>query len=475
MKMTNSKRVHPAAIFVSFFSTLKGLIIPIILAFFVGGTSDFVFLSPKTIILLVILVTFIYSFFQWLTFRYSIENGELQVMQGILVKKNRYVRREKVVSVDIVSGFIQRLFQLVKVRIETAGGGTNPEVLLIAISKKEAASLREELLDQENTVKSNELITQLEYRWKLPKFHLLVTALTSSGIGIVLSAFLAIVTQMEGMLPETIYDRTFGYFASMEYFFLIIGLAILVILAWLISIIITVMKYGGFQVQKKKNKLFISRGLLEIRQLTLDENRITAIRVVSNLLRQPFGYATVYVESAGGGLNEEQMSTILLPLIKKKDINKLFSHLLPSFSFECEIKGVPRKAFIRYQFRVMLLPIIGMFLLLWLTPFGYYALIVLPIVSVFGYLQFLDAGYGINEQYIWLRFRKISQSFVIVPKRKIQAMEYEQSILQKRTGLAMFQLSILSSIFGKRFQVLYLAEESANKLFKWYTNKDTCM
>ncbi len=88
------------------------------------------------------------------------------------------------------------------------------------------------------------------------------------------------------------------------------------------SIIGTVLKYGGFKLEKFGDELVISRGLLEQRQLTIHTGRVTAVRIVRNLFRQPFGYATVYVESAGGGSKDEQLSTVLLPIAEENGINR---------------------------------------------------------------------------------------------------------------------------------------------------------
>lgn len=45
--------------------------------------------------------------------------------------------------------------------------------------------------------------------------------------------------------------------------------------------------------------MVIERGLIEKRQLTLAYRRITAVRIIKSIIRQPFGFVSVYVESAG--------------------------------------------------------------------------------------------------------------------------------------------------------------------------------
>ncbi|MEI2401171.1 PH domain-containing protein, partial [Paenibacillus phytohabitans] len=61
---------------------------------------------------------------------------------------------------------------------------------------------------------------------------------------------------------------------------------------------------ANFTVVKRDEELFITRGLIEKKQTTIPLTRIQAIRIGENLIRQPFGYATVYIESAGGSIEK---------------------------------------------------------------------------------------------------------------------------------------------------------------------------
>ncbi len=86
-----------------------------------------------------------YSVAHWLTFRYRIENGELYVQKGVFIKKKRYIQQQRVQSIDITAGIFQRMFGLVKVKVETAGGGAEPEMSLIAVTRSEAEQIRAKL------------------------------------------------------------------------------------------------------------------------------------------------------------------------------------------------------------------------------------------------------------------------------------------------------------------------------------------
>ncbi|UZM99234.1 PH domain-containing protein [Lysinibacillus sp. MHQ-1] len=75
---------------------------------------------------------------------------------------------------------------------------------------------------------------------------------------------------------------------------------LILIVAWVVSVLITLINYFDYTVRIEEDKLIITKGLLEKKRITLPLNRIQAIRIVENPLRQLTGFATVVVESAGG-------------------------------------------------------------------------------------------------------------------------------------------------------------------------------
>ncbi|MFC0470223.1 PH domain-containing protein [Halalkalibacter kiskunsagensis] len=475
--MSNLKRLHVAAIFVSFVSALRSFLIPFIVSFFLGSSSESIgFFRFEYIWLAILLFIFISGIANWLTFRYRINAGELYIQRGIFVKKKRYIQQQRVQSIDITAGLFQRLFGLVKLKIETAGGGAEPEVNLIAISREEAEEISSELTNrnyghnQSEQVGENLHKHEADYTWRLKTNHLMIAALTSSGLGLTISAVAALFSQIEQFLPETIYDQVFRFFASTGIMLAATFIVVIVFVSWCISFFGTLIKYGGFTIEKFDNELVISRGLLEKRQLTIHSNKVTAIRIVRNIFRQPFGYGAVYVESAGGGTNDEQLSTVLLPIANEQEMIDAFENLIPDYARRYEIKPVPKRSVFRFFIRLSVIPLIATLLIgTIISPYGYYGFIAVVVCLLFGFLQYRDAGSGFDHTHLWLRYRKISQILVISKKKKIQSAEIRSSILQRRKMLANFRFSILSSVIGKTFTVLDIEKKEADKMLDWYS------
>ncbi len=58
----------------------------------------------------------------WRRFTYRMEDDEFRVESGVITKKKKYISLERIQTVNTSEGIFQRIFGLVRVQIETAGG-----------------------------------------------------------------------------------------------------------------------------------------------------------------------------------------------------------------------------------------------------------------------------------------------------------------------------------------------------------------
>ena len=342
--MSEPKRLHPIAILLNIFKSIKDLIVPIV--FFTvlpGGDTGFSGSIRGLIFGGICLIVIAIAVIGWLRFTYRVEDGELKIESGVFVRKNRYIRFERIHSVDVSEGIIQRLFGLVKINIETAGG-SKAEAVLSAIRKEEAERLSEHLLEakrNKNVIEREINDKQIDHEiptvmYKQTFLELLLMSATSGAVGVVLSGMVAFVSQFDEMIP---FERLFGQSKEMLELgtFILISLAIAgVFLVYVAAILSMMLKYAHFTVEKKEDELVISRGLLEKRQLTIPLKKIQGIRILENVVRQPLGYATVYLEYAGGSVTEkDSLSVMLFPFVKKKGIQEKLELLIPGLCSQC--------------------------------------------------------------------------------------------------------------------------------------------
>ncbi len=483
MKMNELKRQHIAAIPIQSAKGVWQIAVPFAIIALLQQMLFYFFLALCALIL----ISTVFSWLSWFKFRYRLEAGELYVERGVFVKKKRYIQKKRVQAIHISAGLWQRLFGLVKVSIDTAGGGMEAEAEFVAVTRAEAVRIRAELLkelkeeehsgqnDGELNEAQGEMETETETKpltvWHLGTKRLIYAALTSSGIGLVISAVAAVLSQVGQFIPDDIYENTFDYVIGLSLILLLILAVAVLLLSWIISSVLTILTYGNFKVSTYKKEMVIERGLIEKRQLTLAYRRITAVRIIKSIIRQPFGFVSVYVESAGGGTNKEQGSTLLVPLIHERDLPAFLEQTLPEYVFERPIESAPKRAAIRFFLRLLILPLVATCVTSYF--FGAIGLIggtvVVAIAALFAWLQYRDAGAGSNDAFIWLRSRTIGQTLVISPKQKVQSVTKRVSFLQKRSKLAHFEMFVQSSLAGKSFYVPNVSDENADALFRWYS------
>lgn len=96
--MSNYKRLHPITAISNFLNELKQLIAPIIIFLFIGrgGHKESIWeYIPIFFMMLMILIVLISGIVKWRRFTYRLEEGELRIEYGLLVKKNAiYLSKE---------------------------------------------------------------------------------------------------------------------------------------------------------------------------------------------------------------------------------------------------------------------------------------------------------------------------------------------------------------------------------------------
>ena len=70
---------------------------------------------------------------RWLSTTYSVDDGGVHSRTGFVRRKETTVPLSRVQGLDTVAGPVQRLFGVVAVHVQTAGGGAKGEIVLEAV------------------------------------------------------------------------------------------------------------------------------------------------------------------------------------------------------------------------------------------------------------------------------------------------------------------------------------------------------
>lgn len=487
-------RLHPITLVIHFFSSLKNFVLPFAFISIGKGGLHYSF-NPdssyftKTLIYMAVLlfsifVLFLFSFIKWKRFVYWFEDGELRIEYGLFVKKKRYIPFERIQSLNYKEGIFHRPFKLVKVSVETAGDKDGKaEADLVAITRKQANMIEIEMekakgqliqkdldmdiMNEQNNIHLKERERSIIHRMSTK--DLVILATTSSGLGVVISGLLAITSQFNDWIP---YEQIYGEFqAFIKFSVLVIVIVsfIVLLISWLVSVAITFLNHFGFVIEKEEDKLFISKGLLEKKRVTISMKRIQGIRIVENPIRQLFGYATIVIESAGSSGEKGERKIVLLPLVKKQQGLAILKNLFPEEQWDLPLQPAPKKALPRYMVRHLYwLTPIAVVISYFTYPYGLLSFLLLPLAMLIGIWQHHSAGFAIKNQQLIIVYRGISRTTFVTLKRRIQVMSLSQSYFAKRKDLATLTVHIMSGSLEGIAEVKHFELAKMEDIYKWY-------
>lgn len=472
--MFEAQRQHPAAALANAFDIVRANFITILLLIFVGSGGE-----QGTVTLYWIFGTFVallvWGVLSWLRFRFSVKDGELKIEQGVFIHKKLYLSSERIQVIDISAGVVQQLFGLVAVEVKTAGS-TSKEAKINAISREKAEQLKrllrkdtEPALEEEGESESEETPNKV---YTLNSRDLLLAASTSGRMGVALSIVGAIFSQIDQIIADQQMIRFMKTHMpqSTSTSLILMSIAAVIVVAWIFSFVSTMIKYYDFSVEVRDNDLLISRGLFERRQLTIPFNRIQAVQIKEELLRQPFGFASLVIESAGYGQDEGNSNT-LFPLIHKERLYDFINEVIPEYHTDVEKSvGIGKTGLRRYLLRMVWLSLIIIVLSWSFIPYGVYSWFVLLPLLFLGYQQYRDAGIRAGKDTLILSSRVLSKTTAIIKEYRVQATQIKQNPFQARLDLANFTIHVASGNQGRSFTVRELTADQAFEYRNWFRN-----
>ena len=279
----------------------------------------------------------------------------------------------------------------------------------------------------------------------------------------------AVSGQLSEMINEEnirfIYQIMPGYSSDVTIYVALI-FAIIVV-SWLLSFLGVIFTYSDFRLHKTKEELIITRGLFEKKHITVPYDRIQAVRFVEGVIRQPFGYGMIYVESAGFDQSQKGRSIVLAPYISARAVSSFLNEFLTEYE-EPEYRfKPPKKALFRYirrpnYFLLLLIPVLWYFL-----NRGWLSLMLIPVLTILGWMRYKDAAVGFNNDILRMRYRTISRTTAIMKKNRIQAADLLQNPFQIRKDLVNFSATAASGAGGMNFGVEDLGNEDSLHIYDW--------
>jgi putative membrane protein len=437
-----SDRLHPAGVVILALGALRELALPLggaIAVIVFGGGLD---ASNMGGALLAAIGGAVFAagagVVRWRTTTYAVDDRSFRLRTGLLTRKEIVVPRDRIQSIDTVQGPVQRLFGVVALQVQAAGGGRGGEISLEAVSAERVREIRA-LVGGEAAAEA----APAGPARRLGYARLAAAALTAGQIGVLLPVVAAVLqVGSQGFGGRDLENRVTRWLPESALGWAGVAAGLLV-LAWLISAAGAAIAFGGFRVEREGERLRIQRGLGARRQATVPVGRVQAVIVVEGLLRQPFGLCTLRADVAGWAAEGATTQT-LFPLLRLEEVEPFLRELLPEQAgYHGRLERPPPRAVRRYVLAPLLLAAAVAAAGSVAVPGAFpWALGVLFLGAGAGFVVYRAAGWRLADGRLAVRSRTLARRTVLTRVARLQSHGVTQSPLQRRAGLCHLTVSV---------------------------------
>lgn len=507
--MYEKKRFHPIALINYILNTLKSFFILILLVIANIPSEP---LWSIIILVGILALSVILSFFKYFSRRYSVKEDKIVVYSGLFVKKETEITYERIQTIKQRQWFFYKPFNVVQILIETGSTSSEEaEASLLAVdtslidviednrhrrSSSRNTSLHKDLyndLDLINDYNMNfdytdkednyEVENEIFYEYSMSNTDILFYALTDLNILIVLLPFIAflfeIFTEFPDVLdyiPQAVTSGLDDFLTQAIWFIILISIISSIGILLAISTIKNFLYYFDFRVTSSRKTITIEYGLFERKTQKIPLNKVQGIKTYQQVLRKAMGMASVEIIIIGGQENKGESAledkVLILPLIKTNLMGQALQDIFPNYHMEePEINYVGRgKLFYFWRWILVIfipLIIVVFYFIKWL---GLILLFVAAILLLFNWLDFRYQGYAImGENLISIQnFSGFSKVQTFLDHSKIQAFKKHSSYFLLRRNIGHFVFFIKSGVTSTEVGLKFTDKEHIDEIQKFY-------
>ena len=428
------RHLHRAGIAIYALATLREAALPLIVLLGVsalgGGMDERALLRGLGFAVVGVTFSIVLGLARWRTTTWWVADEAIHHKSGFVSLKETDVPLARIQSLDLEQGPVQRLFGVYSAHVQTGGGGAKGEIVLEAVGLDVVRELRALLADRSAEEVEARPETVAERRLMRPR--LLVAALTAGQLGVILPLLAGAAQLLQSAFDEEDAVRLVPHTVSAA----VLAAAGLLVLAWLLSVLGSVVAFAGFTVTRERDRLRIRRGLLARREATVPVERVRAVEVVEGVLRLPFGLASVRMEVIGHA-KEAAAAQTLFPLLRREEVRPFLDEVLPEMADDLDgLAPPPARAARRYALPPAAVGAVGVAALWAFTPAGPWALPLVVVLAGYGLLRFRAAGWRLEDGRLAVRSLVLARTTVLGPAYNREWHEIAQNVLQRRARLA---------------------------------------
>ena len=425
---------------------------PFILVFLFGGSLK----EGGSIIYLISAVAIlgaIYSVISFFKYYFYLEDGNLIVQKGVLKRSMLEIPFDRIQSINFEQNVLHRVFNVVKLNMDTAGS-SGSELQLNALNHDMASALSNYILSHKTNSSKQESLQEGNVSTSVGKkiiFNLTIPQLLKVGItanhlrsgALIIFFFLWIGENLRdiGLDVEEKMEDYVPVAEAMSNSLIIvsIGLILFMMIAFVISLVRTVLKYYDLNMYRIGDGFVIESGLLNRKEHAAKDDKIQLLSWSQNLL-QKWGKIFELKMKQASSVEVSDKQSIIVAGLDAEDIENTENYLFKQHKTEIDNMTLqPVDKYYRYKkffYRSLFLwPVIGYFIYNDQYDFAIYTVVFYVILMIGAHLAFTKKRYGLSDSMVVIRGGTWGQEATMLLLHKIQNVMLTQTPFQSRRSL----------------------------------------
>jgi len=430
------------------------------------------------IVISIVLYFLILATLKYLNFKFYINQKHFILKEGILNKEETSIAISKIQNVYIKQNLIQQIINVVSLSVETAGDNIT-EIEIKALPKAKAVALKTILLSDSNIAPKDSNVTKAanSIYYKASYKKLLLEGISENhlkSLGFVIAFIVGLYDSFKDLITHFKFTSRFNTYFLLDqqslFGLVLLNIALLIlflVIAFLFSLVKTMIQNFNLTVYRKKDGLEISKGLFNKISLGLVSSRIQNTTISTNKFKKMLGlYKLSFTQAM---VNKKQQQKFNIIGLSKIQINELINTFYPNV-FLALNKYKPNRYFILRAAFGCLFALLLVNIPIFFAPIGLLFLnipiiILLTCNVIYAYRK---AYYSVNDHYIVVgsgKFVDTNTSFL--ETHKMQSVALKQTIFQKRRDLATIKIYSAS----KALTILHIEIKMARNIYNFLLYK----
>ena len=376
----------------------------------------------------------------FLTLRYRVHEGRLQIRSGLLMRRDRSLDPARIQNISLQQNLFHKAAGLVELHIETAADAST-DGLLSALSVGEARALKD-ALEQARGGGTEAPAPDAPPRLEVSALELVAFGLSQRRMGAV-ALFFAAGSEIFGMLAPDRAARAMGELGPKV---LVGGLLLAFAASWALSAGTALWRHWRFRLLAEPSRLVTVEGLTTVRRVEIPLHKVQVVHADEPWMRRVMGYGTVNIETAAIRLGEGELrqAEAQIPMVPVEDLGALARQVLPALGLDpwaARLRPAAPAAVLRASLRGLLRGLIYSVVAIFLTwtLLGWTALLwplLAPLAVPLAWGEARRQGWLLTPEAVVSRRGLFRRQTWLVARTKVQSVHVAESPLDRLAGLA---------------------------------------